>query len=146
MANPTSILKRVNRAFRKFNPPAQYAYKRLNTRTGGDPLIGRSVSVNKTDTLLDPQPIYTRPTREEVGMYKIHTLLAGTSVEPAADWVLTVTATAMSLAELQNKDMQIVFKNADGSGEEVFNILDFDSTGFKATDMLYDMKLRSVKR
>jgi hypothetical protein len=147
MANPTAILRRVNRAFSRLNPPSpDKVYKRVVTRTGGDDLTGRPGSVTNTDTLLSPQPIYSRPMREEIGLYRTHTLLAAsTGVEPAANWVMTVSPTAMSINELSNKDMLIVTKDVLGN-EEVFLIQDYETTGFSGVDILYDVRLKSIKR
>jgi hypothetical protein len=79
MSLATTLISKVDSALNKTKVTDRVVYKRLLSRGGGDPLIGRSGSVTVTDTELQPQPaifrapveITTGANRNSVSSYKI---------------------------------------------------------------------------
>lgn len=122
------------------------AYKRFVTRTGGDSLIGRPGSVTNTDTMLKPQPTYSRLSRYVVGKTSgAAELIGGQGAEVAEQLAILISPTAMTLAELQNPDLLIVFKDPSGN-ETVFKLDDLEPTSFQGQDVAYLAYIKNVKR
>jgi len=148
MSRAQGILNRVNGALRRTFPQDRTVYKRVVTRSGGDDLIGRGVAVSTVDTLLDPQPTYQRLGRNIVGDHvDAESVLgaAGSKVEVADDYSCLFSSTALPLADLNNKNVTIVFKDSAGN-EEIFRITDYTPVSFQGTALIYMAFLRSTKR
>lgn len=146
MSRATSLIAKVNAVLRKTGPMLRLAYKRTYVTTGGDALIGQPGSVVPTDVLMDPQPFYSRLGREHLpgGHMQFDTTVdtAGRAVL-ADEYVCIISPTAMSLAELQNNNITLVFKA--GADEEIFTITDFESPAMNGQDVVYVVYLRSRK-
>jgi hypothetical protein len=146
MSRADSLIAKVNSSLRKVSPPDRTAYKRVLARTG-DSLIGRTVATH-TDTLLDPQPYFHRVGREHLpgGHALSETVIDGSNKTVIADdWEFVLSPTAISLQDLQNKDVVIVLKDAAGS-EEPFRYLDHEAGGISGTDVVFTVYMRSLKR
>lgn len=143
-----SITAKLDAALRKFAPPNRQAYKRLVTRVGGDPLIGLDVSTTVYDTLMDPQPYYTRTGREHLpgDHAQSEDFIASNGAQILADdYIFIVSPTAMALDELQNPSVLVVLKDAAG-GEEILRLLDVEPGALAGQDAAYTCYMRSTKR
>ncbi len=146
MSRATALIRRLDVAMKRFAPPSRQVYKRLTTRTGGDDLIGRPGSTVKTDTLLSPQPLYGRANAPRgVGDTDSEIFVSGTTVRTGGQYTLTLSPTAITLAELQNEELQFVMKDSAGV-EEVFCIEDVAPVGMASEDVMYLVVVRSIKR
>jgi hypothetical protein len=133
-----AIISKLDKALAKYNITDRVVYKRLFSREGGDPLIGRPGSVTATDTKLSPQPAVLPPT----GNHPL--LLNASNVLRIGDCILQVSPTAISKSDLENKEMMLVFK--DGDKEEEFSIVSYFPTVLNGTVVLYDLWVTSRKR
>lgn len=147
MSRATGILNKVNGVMRRFTPLTRTLYKRTVTTAGGDELIGRPGSVTNTDTILDPQPIYSPIGRKTVagGHDKVQPIMGSTGQRTADDYKFTMSPTALSLAELQARNLCLVFKD-DLGAEEVLYINDFAPLGLNDTVVAIVVFAGSVKR
>lgn len=150
MGRADSIQRRLdnalNRTVGKGPLTNRTAYKRFVTRTGGDSLIGRPGSVTTTDTMLSPQPIYSRLSRYVVGKSSgAAEILGAQGAEVAEDLAIILSPSAITLAELQNPDLLIVFKDSL-NGETVFKVTDLEPTPFQGQDVTFLAYIKNVKR
>lgn len=149
MSRGTSLLAKVNSTLRKFTPLTYSVYKRTITRAGGNDLIGRAGTTTNVDTLLDPQPFYENVSRKALSGGRDRTeVVATTSTERTlADYRLLMSPSAMTLAEIQNRNVMLVFKdNTTGTEVELLQILDFTPVAMQSTDVLYTIFARTVRR
>jgi hypothetical protein len=145
--NPASMIAKVNKVMNRFTPIDRSAYLRTVTRAG-DTLIGRTTTTTYVDVLINPQPIFMQLGRERLSggrdnFEQIKT--ASGKMLTADDWEFLFSSTAMPLSTIQNTNVLIVLKDTSGI-TEVFDILDFESTGFSGADVLLSVYCRSVKR
>lgn len=139
------ILNRLDKALNKFGP-RRLVYKRVTTRTGGDDLIGTLGTQTVVTTLLSPQPLITRPALEQIGSRRRPAIFETSGFrEVAPEYLIFVSANAISVADLQNDALVFVFIDTDGS-EETFEVFDFDFTQLQGQDIAYTVGLKSVKR
>lgn len=146
MSRATSLINRVGHILTKVNAVSRTVYKRTVTRTGGDQLLGRPYSVDYKDILLNPPPIYLRISRNLVGDTTNAELVENgglTSVNN--DYQLTVSSAALSVEELGDDNLLIVFKDSHNN-EEVFRVTDFESVAFQGTDIIVVAYLKSTQR
>ena len=146
MSRVQSIIKRMDKALTKFAPTDnRFVYSRIVTRTGGDDAIGRPGTVSNVDTLLNPQPMWSRPSRRDIEHLHTPYVLENGVTRSAVDYIMLVSPTAMSQDQLQDPNTFIAMRDSAGS-TEVFLILDMQSTGFFDTDVVYEVAIRSVNR
>jgi hypothetical protein len=145
--NPSSMIAKVNRVMNRFTPIDRTVYLRTVTRTG-DTLIGRAATTSYVDVVISPQPIFSQLGRERLSGGRDTFQLIKTAsgkILTADDWEFLFSSDAMPLSTIQNPNVLLVLKNTLGVSE-VFDILDFESTGFSGTDILLAVYCRSVKR
>lgn len=116
-----AIVNRLDAVMRRLRLTDRAIYKRVHSRTGGDPLIGSSGTESYLDTLLDPQPKLSLAGRSE------RVLGGSEKVVQDADYALLVSPSAMTVGDFQNKDVTLVLKDAAGKEEEL-QILSVGST------------------
>lgn len=136
MALPDRIKARINNIAQRFGPGERTVYKRIVTITGGNQAIGRPGSVSNADTQLSPQPFYVQLKEEVV-------LTASIKAQPG-DYRLTVSADAMTLADLQNKNLQIVLRDSSNN-DEVLNLKYFRKSVVQGEIVSFTVYARSVK-
>lgn len=129
MSLAQSLTKKVDSILKKYATPSSSVYKRVVTRTGGDSLIGRSTTVTTADTLMSPQPVYARGMRRQVGGTDAEDITTSSNaVTVAQSYEMLVSPNAMSLSELRNPDVLLVFKDTLGN-LEVYRIEDYEPFG-----------------
>lgn len=142
-----SITARLDAVLNKFAPPNRTAYKRLITRVGGDPLTGIDVHTTVYDTLMVPQPYYSRTGRERLpGNHAVgEDFVASSGAQILADdYLFVISPTAMALDELQNPNLLIALKDGAG-GEETLRLLDYEPASMSGQDAAYVCYMRSTK-
>jgi hypothetical protein len=147
MSRATAIKTKVDTVLRKYMPPDRTTYKRIVTRTGGNDLIGRPGSVTTSDTIFDPQPYYQQIGRRPVsgGRARVETMSTGSGQRTVDDYKFTFSASAISVADLQGANIQLVLKDSSGNSE-VLNILDFDPIAMNNTVIAITVYARSTDR
>ncbi len=144
MSLATRVKTILDNNLRKYMPEFDVVYKRTTTVTG-DELIGRT-SKTYVDVKLDPQPLYARPKRAEVGGFHRYKMVFDDSVrQPAVELVLFISSTALSKEELENKRVSILFVDTTGI-PEIFEIFDYDYVGVQGSIVAWRVGIRSVKR
>jgi len=148
MPSAQGILSKLRVALNKVNVVDRTIYKRVVTRTGGDPLIGRPASVSYAETKISPPPAYQRLGRNIVGDNAPAELVissSGGSNQVADDYAIFFSAESITRAELDDPDVMIVFKDSAGN-EEVFRVTDFEFQPYQGIDICVTAYLRSTKR
>lgn len=148
MSRADGLLTKVNNVMRKFAPLTRTVYKRTVTRTGGNDLIGRAGTTTVVDTICDPQPVAEQMGRTAMAggrLSPVESLMISTGQRTADTWKVLFSPNALSLTELQGKNLQLVFKDASGNAE-VLEIFDFEPTGMNGTTVLITVYARSIKR
>lgn len=147
MANAAGIISKINAALKKTNPTEFLIYKRTIVRSGGDPLIGRPGSVDTTDVLLDPQPIYTRFGRDADGVRQPGAsdtqAAGGGSALVSNDYEVLVSPNSITTAELTSDNSVFVFKDSE-SNEEVFRITDYVTQAYQGVVVTITVYLKST--
>jgi hypothetical protein len=139
MATANSLIKKIAKAMAKYNVTDRAVYKRVQTRTGGDPLTGRGVVVTHIDTLLSPQPVVSAiGTAPLVGT-------SSTVLAPNGEYRCSVVSSALSRAELAKPELVLVFKDAQGV-EELLYVVGFEPAVINGTTVVFDLVLASKKR
>jgi hypothetical protein len=140
-----SIRNRLDNALKKFGPGDRIVYKRAVTTGSGDALIGRATS-STVDTILSPQPTYTRLARYDVGPGSRSEMLAqGSKQEVANMYAFICSPTAMSLAELDGGLTYLVLVDAS-SNKEIFEITDYDPVAMGGVDIMFMVYAKSISR
>lgn len=168
MPSAASIIKKVNAVLTKVGPPTRLVYLRTTDRANADSLTGYAGTTTVTDTLLSPQPYYTRLGRDRITG-------AHTKSEDAAngagtislldDWIFYISPDAISPEVLSSPDFLLVLKlppqvshfgaapfggNSESFQtpiqEEVFKLMDVDSAMIYGGSVLNSCYMRSVKR
>jgi hypothetical protein len=146
MGRADLILAKTKSALNKVGPSDRQVYKRVVTRTGGDSLIGRGGTITHVDTLLDPQPLYQRLGRNIVGdSAPSQELLNNGSNRIADDYQVTFHPDAVSQADLNNKDLLFVFRDASNR-DEIFRVTDFEPVAINGKAVMFVGYLRSTAR
>jgi hypothetical protein len=78
-------------------------------------------------------------------MGEIAALMVSSGQRTADTWRFQFSPNALSLSELQGKNLQLVFKDSAGN-EEVLDIHDFEPIGMESTYVLITVYARSAKR
>lgn len=139
MANATALISKVDRLLDRLNVSDRRVFKRKITRVGGDPLIGKSASVTSVDTQLAPVPAVTRPSANDP------LAISGVAVVPVTDYLLYVSPTSLSSAEIQDKDTVLVFKD-EANKEEECVIAAYQPLVLKGAVINYVVLARSKRR
>ena len=148
MPSAQAIINKLNATLTRTNAGERTVYKRVVTETGGDKLIGRPGTVTNTDTLLSPQPFFSRLGRDRVpgGHASAETVIDSTGrMVLADDYQVMISPTAMTRDDLSNAQVQLVLVDSAGR-QEVLKIDDFIPTVFQGTDCMFLAFCRSVTR
>jgi hypothetical protein len=132
MSLASAVISKVNSALTTVKATDRVVCKRLLSRGGGDPLIGRVGSVVVTDTVLNPQPaVFRQP---------VEITTSQTSRSSVSTYSIIASPDSLSESDLSNKDIILVFKNNAGTLlEEVFinsfvpYVIDGTVVGWKIT-------------
>lgn len=118
-------------------------YKRVITRTGGDDLLGRPGTVSVVDTLLDPPPMVETLSFQRANHARNFLGRIGTtdSIALIGDTFCTISITALSTEELENKDLVFVFKG--GPVDEEMNVITYDAAVVNNVVVVWYVLLRS---
>jgi hypothetical protein len=138
MAIANSLIAKFKRIMTKYNVSDRLVYKRVLTRSGGDPLLGRGGSVMAVDTILNPQPVVGAGVRGPL-------VGSGNTLYTTGEYVCTVLSTAMTRAEVTSKETALVFKDSLGV-EEVLYISSFQPSVIEGVDVAFELVLTSKKR
>lgn len=144
MATASSIQKRIDAALVKVTPIGRVVYKRVVT-TSGDSLIGRTTSTS-VDTLLSPQPAIEQAGREHLSGSRdaVETVISPNGERLVKDdYILTISSSAVSETELQNKNLYFVFKS--GTDEEVLYLMDYSPIEYQGSVIVHEIYARSVR-
>lgn len=147
MSRASGIIKKLDNALKRLNPVDVTVYKRLNSSTGGDTLIGRPGSQSHVDTLLVPQPMYQRLGRNVVGdSAPSQQLGVGQATSRiGVDYQIIFSPSSITKDELNNRNITYVFKDAAG-GIEIYHLTDYEPTALQGQDVMYVAYLRSAVR
>lgn len=148
MATLQSIQTKIDGASTKFVLTDRTIYKRVVSRSGGNQLIGQPGSVDPNDTELKPQPFYSRPDSMELGAIRApDDVLSsdGTAGLSNTEYVLFFTPNCMSLSDIQNPDVTLVFKDVQGN-EEQFRIIDYETLAFQGGTFGISAYVKSFKK
>lgn len=146
MSRVQSIIKRLDKVLTKFAPTDnRLVYSRVITRSGGDDAIGRPGTVSNVDTILSPQPVWSRPSRRDIEHLLTPTVLENGVTRSAVDYIMLVSPSALSQDQLQDPNTFLVLKDSAGNAE-VFLIQDVQPTGLFDADVVYEVLIRSVNR
>lgn len=139
MANAAAITAKLDSILRRFNITDRAVYIRRSQQSGGDPLTGRGVTTENRDTLMDPQPSVV------VAAKNYPLVIAGDALSPDAEYLLTVSATAMTLEDVSDPSVSILFRNAKNQDEELF-ITGFQPSFLNGQDISFSLVLSSKQR
>lgn len=139
MPSTQGIINKVNAALTKCNVVDRVVSMRVTTITGGDPLLGLGTSSTNVTTVLNPPPMV------QVAAKNYPLMVEGTAMSPDAEYLMKVSVTAMSRAQVLNPNVSIVFQNTNGTVEELF-IIGYAATFFQGADICFDLILSSKKR
>lgn len=141
-----TLIRKVDSLLTKYATPSSTVYKRTVTRTGGDPLTGRSTSVATVDVLLSPQPMYSRNMRMQIGGSDAEGIVTNSSLMVAAQsFEMVMSPNAISLTELQNPDTLLVFKDALNNSE-IYRIDDYEPFGVNSQTVGWLVYATSMSR
>jgi hypothetical protein len=141
MARVDGIIAKLNAVLTRVNASDRDVYIRRTTQSGGDALTGRGMLVNKRDSLLSPVPAVVVASKQ----YPL--VIAGQALSPDAEYLVTVSATAMARADVTDPTVSIVFKTQSNpvQEEELF-ICGFQASYFQGTDIAFSLVLCSKER
>lgn len=147
MASGLGLKSKVNGILRKVTPLDRTVFKRVIARKGGSSLTGRKGSVAYTDTLFDPQPAYTVLTVTSFmgGRSSSMPILSGGKAITVGDFAVKFSSDAITLNDLQNTDMVLVFKDSNGL-EETYEILGHTVSAYQGVTAAFTVYARSIKR
>jgi len=147
MSLATRLTSKADKLLTKYQvTDSRDLYKRVITRTGGDALLGRPGSVTMVDTLLDPPPMVETLSFQRANHPRnfIATIGTADSVALIGDNFCTISVTALSQAELDNKNLVFVFKG--GPVDEEMNMITYDAAVVNNAVVLWYVLLRSKGR
>lgn len=122
MSKASSLAAKINKVLTQVNPITGTVFKRVLTRSGGDPVTGKGVTVTTTDTSFSVPASLRQATYNNSSLNgsKDSVKLVGTATANVVDYVMTVSATDITSSDLTNPDLTIVI--VDGDYEEEFYI------------------------
>lgn len=133
-----TLKAKVTAALVKVNATDRALYKRVYSHSGGDSLIGKPATVTAVDTLFTTPPAIQTLTSENM------TYLSVSGLAQVGDLILTLSASAIALADLKNRDLRLVLKT--GSSEEELAIVHYEPALFDGMCVAYTVLARSKKR
>ncbi len=148
MPSLSAIQAKIDGASRKYNLEDRLIYKRVVSIVTVNPMLETPTSVDITDTLLDPQPFYSRPESLDIGAFRYPvTVLAadGTAAISNVEYVLFCTPNCLSLSDIQNPTLSIVFKDVQ-SNEEEFRITDYETIAYQGSTAAIQIYIKSFKK
>lgn len=149
MSQAQSLINSLNGILNQVATAGRTTYMRVYTTGGGDPLTGQGQTPFSTDTLLTPQPYFSRLGHKRTpGMphLKSEDLVdASGNVFVADAWAFLVSPTAVSAAQLENPNMTFVLVDSLGNEEEM-GLIDYEPTSGFGMDLLYTCYMRSLVR
>lgn len=146
MSLAASLKQRVNAVLNQYAPTYMTAYKRVVTRSGGDDLTGHTGTVTNTDTLLNPQPVYGRALRRQVGGTDAEIMATSTESKVGQLYEMIVSADAMSITDIESQNVLVVLKDPTTQEEEVYRIADYEPMGVSGGAVAYLLYIRSATR
>lgn len=147
MSRAEALISRIDTVLNKFAPLTRTCYKRIVTRTGGNDLLGRPGTITTSDTIFSPQPSISMTGREPVsgGRDKVKAIMVTSGQRTADDYQLLFSTSALTVSQVQGKDVLLVLKDATGA-EEVLEIMDVEPLGMENTIVALIVMARSIKR
>ena len=139
MARADAIRAKLDSVLRRFDVTDRVVSIRRARHAGGDALTGRGVAVTNDDTVLDPQPAVV------VAAKNFPLVIAGAALSADAEYLVTVSATAMSRADVTDPTLSFIFTDDSGKEEQLF-ISGFQPGYIGGVDILFDLILSSKKR
>lgn len=138
MALSDELIQVVDDILEDFGPCDRTVSLRVITRTGSYQLIGRSVAVSYSDTLLDPPPVFRRITRNDA-------ILSGNDLVLPDDYIFVISVNSMTKAQLESKDSVLVLKTSSGE-EEILRIITWENPATQLIEVAYIVVARSINR
>lgn len=148
MPSLASVILKIDNASRKYNLHDKSIYKRVITKNAANPMLEIPISVDVTDTLLDPQPFYSRPENTDIGAFRYPMEVLspdGTASLSNVEYVLFCSPNTLSTNDIQNPNLTIVFKDVQ-SNEEEFRITDYESIALQNDTAAYQVYIKSFKK
>lgn len=148
MSRADALLAKTNSLLNKYGPfNGRTVYKRVITRTGGDDLIGRPGTVTTSDTKLTPQPYFARAGKRNVVVdnTRFQDVITGVGNQTVQVYEMLISVTALSEAEIENKNIVLVFKDSSNN-EEIVRIEDYESVAIDNTEIVWQAVAKSIKR
>ncbi len=148
MPSLASIITKIDNASRKYNLVDRLIYKRFVSITTVNPMLELPTSVDITDVLLDPQPFYGRPESTDIGAfrYPVQVLSADGTVDLSnVEYILFCSPNCISLSDIQNPTLSIVFKDSQ-SNEEEFRITDYETIPYQNDTAAIQIFIKSFKK
>lgn len=137
MINAQNLITRVNKVLADVNATSRVVYKRVQTTTGGDPLLGKGGTTTTVDTQLIPPPAVMDEDQ------KSSLVLSSSGRFVASDIFLTVSSTALTRAELENPKLTLVLKN--GAHQDEGKILHYYDDTVSGTVIIWNIVVRLNK-
>lgn len=148
MPSLASIQNKIDKASIKYNLQDRQIYKRVITIVTSNNMLEAVSSTDVTDTLLYPQPFYSRPDSLDVGAFRAPTDVItadGTAAVSNTEYILFCSPNCLSLNDLQNPSLTIVFKDIQ-SNEEEFRITDYETIAYQAGTAAIQLYIKSFKK
>jgi hypothetical protein len=140
MGISAKVTSKIRKATKKVGPvDTRTLYKRVVTESGGDSLIDRGVTRTVTDTAFSLQPLYNR-----VGK-RAEILSTASRIVTPFDYEFLFIPEQMTLADVQNKNTVLVWKDSFGN-EEVLELVFPDTMSFNGIEAGIRAVYRSVSR
>ncbi len=148
MPSLATIKTKIDNASNKYKLHDRLIYKRITTLISGNTLLEETSSAYTTDFLLSPQPFFSRPESVDIGAfrYPVTVLAADGSAELSnVEYVLFCSPNCLSVSDVQNPDLTIVFKDLQ-QNEEVFRITDYETISFQSETAAIQIYIKSFKK
>jgi hypothetical protein len=137
MSKASQLRTKLNANLLKYGPMVRPVYKRVTVSTGGDSLIHLPGSKQTTTTSLDPQPLYEQLSEKQV--------LTANSVAQPGDYKISMSADAVTRADLQSKTTMFVLIDSAGN-EEVIRVYYFKPSELQGEDIGYEVYASSTSQ
>lgn len=149
MTQASKIISALNSVLNQVTPVGRTVYVRIYTMSGGDPLTGQGQTPAFTETKLNPQPYFSRLGHVRTpGMQHIISkeMVDNQGKAFVADsWQFIVSPSALPVTDLENPDMVLVLKDAQGNEEEM-SLIDYNPVSGFGEDLLYTCYMKSIER
>ncbi|HWT39807.1 MAG TPA: hypothetical protein VN081_00830 [Dongiaceae bacterium] len=142
----TSLINQVNSVLTQVTPLARTVYLRTVSVSGGDSLIGKVGTSSYTDTLLSPQPYFTRIGREHVpgGHADFYDYIDNNGRQMLRDdYRFIFSPTSVTRDQLENPNNIFALKDSDGN-TELLRLVDIEAPAVAGSEVLFVCYLRSV--